>query len=165
MNKRGFEFLIDLPVENHWENVDLLRTSVLNCLTAMFRDIDGVEMLGMVAAELLENAIKYGHWPAGADDGAHLRLRIWGDRQRANVEVAHPVDGESAHVVELLSTMAWLKSFASPEEAYRARLLEVATSPRGVSKLGLARIAYEGNCTLDAKLDGGILRVTGSSTI
>jgi hypothetical protein len=163
MGKREFEFLIDLPVENHWENVDLLRTSVLNCLTAMFREIEGVETLATIAAELLENAIKYGRWPDDGKQVPRLHLRIWGDRERARVEVAHPADEGSNDVVELLKTIAWLKTFSSPEEAYRARLLEVATSPRGVSKLGLARISYEGKCTLDASIGNGVLRVTSSS--
>lgn len=160
MKERAFEFLIDLPVENHWENIDLLRTSVLNCFAVVFRQVDGVHSFGTIAAELLENAIKYGHWPDGAPRPGHLHLRVWGDRHEAHVEVANPVNPDSDALKELLATIAWLKSFPSAEEAYRARLLEVATSPKGVSKLGLVRIAYEGNCTIDAKVDGGVLRVS-----
>lgn len=165
MSEREFEFLIDLPVENHWENVDLLRTSVLNCLAAVFRKVDGVHSFGTIAAELLENAIKYGHWPDGPTKPEHLHLRVWGDRHQAHVEVTNPVNPDSDALKELLGTIDWLKSFPSAEEAYRARLLEVATSPKGVSKLGLVRIAYEGNCTLDARIDGNVLRVSTVSRI
>jgi hypothetical protein len=85
---------------------------------------------------------------------------VWGDHHEARVQVENPVDVKSTDVSELLRTIEWLKSFASGEEAYRARLLEVAASPKGVSRLGLARIFYEGECTLDAELDGDLLRVT-----
>jgi hypothetical protein len=160
--KPTFRFLIDLPVQNHWENVDLLRTSVLNCFTAVFREMDGVHAFAMIAAELLENAIKYGNW---TDETKCLHLRVWGDEDTARVEVENPVDVSSPDVGDLMRTMDWLKDFGSAEDAYKARLLEVAMSPRGVSKLGLARIAYEGNCSLTAQIDGEVLRVTSATPL
>ena len=33
-------FSIDMTVRNEWRNVDLLRTSVQNCFTAVFADVD-----------------------------------------------------------------------------------------------------------------------------
>lgn len=165
MSNQQFEFLIDLPVENHWENVDLLRTSVLNCFSVIFREVEGVHTFGTIAAELLENAIKYGYWPQEREENSHLHLRVWGDCTAAHVEVSNPVDAESPAVKDLIGTLDWLRSFTSPEEAYRARLLECATSPKGVSKLGLARIAYEGNCSLDARIEGNVLRVSSVSRI
>jgi hypothetical protein len=158
----GFKFLIDLPVRNHWENVDLLRTSILNCFTAIFSEIDGVHAFATVAAELLENAIKYGRFQ---DPAAKLHLRVWGDDGSAFVEVEHPVDRDSDDVHELLRTLEWLKTFPSAEHAYRAKLLEAATATTGVSRLGLARIAYEGGCELRAVLDGDVLRVTSVANL
>jgi hypothetical protein len=155
--KSPFKFLIDLPVRNHWENVDLLRTSLLNCFTAIFSEVDGVHSFATVAAELLENAIKYGQW---TEASSRLHLRVSGDNGTARVEVENPVDPASENVKDLLATIAWLKTFPSPEEAYRARLLQVATAEAGVSRLGLARIAYEANATLVARVDENILRVT-----
>lgn len=157
MAKPGFKFLIDLPVRNHWENVDLLRTSILNCFTAIFSEVDGVQAFATVAAELLENAIKYGHW---RDPSSKLHVRVWGDDDAAHVEIEHPVDTTSEDLKELLRTIEWLKTFPSAEHAYRAKLLEAATATSGVSRLGLARIAYEGGCELRAAVDGDILRVT-----
>ncbi len=152
-----FKFLIDIPVRNHWENVDLLRTSLLNCFTAIFSEVDGVHSFATVAAELLENAIKYGHW---TDPTARLHLRVSGDNGTARVEVENPIDPSSDNVKELLNTIAWLKTFPSAEDAYRARLLQVATAEAGVSRLGLARIAYEANATLVARVDENVVRVT-----
>lgn len=162
MSKPGFKFLIDLPVRNHWENVDLLRTSILNCFTAIFSEVDGVHAFATVAAELLENAIKYGRWQ---DTASKLHVRVWGDDDSAHVEVEHPCDPTSEDVHELLRTIEWLKTFPSAEQAYRAKLLEAATASAGVSRLGLARIAYEGGCELRAAIDGETLRVTSIARV
>jgi len=157
MSTPGFTFLIDLPVRNHWENVDLMRTSIVNYFTAIFREMEDAQAFATVAAELLENAIKYGHW---SDPSETLHLRVWGNDSEARVEVENPVDATSDDTRELIRTIDWLKTFPSAEHAYRAKLLEVATSSAGTSKLGLARIAYEGGCALHAEIVGNLLRVT-----
>jgi hypothetical protein len=154
----SFNFSIDLPVRSEWANVDLLRTSVQNCVMAVFSDIEGCRSLAMVTGELIENAIKYGDWSRSDDQRFHLR--VWGEGRAAHVSVENPVDG-NANADEVLETLGWMRRFASPSDAYRARLLEVAAAERqpGNSKLGLVRIAYEGNCTLTAEVARGMLRV------
>jgi hypothetical protein len=157
-----FNFLIDLPVRNEWANVDLLRISILNCFTAIFADMNGCHTFAMIAAELLENAIKYGKWDGSAP---LLHLRVWGQEGQAAVQVENPVDPSSNSTQALLETIQWLNGFSTPEDAYRERLLEVAKAPRKsnlVSRLGLTRIAYEGNCKLQAEFDGGNVRVTST---
>jgi two-component sensor histidine kinase len=168
-----FSFSIDLPIRSDWANVDLLRTSVQNCFTAVFSDIDGCQALAMVTGELLENAIKYGDW--SGDDGGAFRLRVWGEGARgtgahrsAHVSVENPVKPDDPHVADMMATLSWIKSFATAKEAYRAKLLEIAASrddEMSPSRLGLVRIAYEGSCTLKAELDGGgkVLKVTADS--
>ena len=154
-----FNFLIDLPVRNDWANIDLLRTSILNCFSAIFHDLDGCHAFAMVAGELLENAIKYGKW---GDGDRLLHLRVWGGPNDANVQVENPIEPDSRHVKDLLATLDWMRKFPGAEEAYRAKLVEVAAAPRdrSVSRLGLVRVAYEGNCRLDAEVLGDVLRVT-----
>lgn len=165
-----FSFSIDLPVRSDWANVDLLRTSVQNCFTAVFSDIDGCQALAMVTGELLENAIKYGDW--SGDDGGAFRLRVWGEGARSNpggrsahVCVENPVKTDDPHVSDMLATLTWINSFATAKEAYRAKLLEIAASrdEMSPSRLGLVRIAYEGNCTLSAEIHGNVLKVTADS--
>jgi hypothetical protein len=165
-----FAFSIDLPIRSDWANVDLLRTSVQNCVTAVFSEVDGCQALAMVTGELLENAIKYGDW-SGAD-GGDFRLRVWGETGRgpaganAHVSVENPVLPDDPHVGALLSTLAWIATFPSVRDAYRAKLLEIAESAGELdqSGLGLVRIAYEGNCALSAEVDGRTLRVTADAT-
>lgn len=154
-----FNFSIDLPVRSEWGNVDLLRTSVQNCFTAIFSDVEGCHSLAMVTGELIENAIKYGDW--SGEDEQRFRLRVWGQGRAAHVAVENPVEPGDDNVHEVIRTLDWMRGFASPLDAYKAKLLEVAAAERdlGASKLGLVRIAYEGNCRLTAELARGVLCV------
>lgn len=154
-----FNFSIDLPVRSEWANVDLLRTSVQNCFTAIFSDLEGCHSLAMVTGELIENAIKYGDWSATAEPRFHLR--VWGEGRAARVSVENPVRPGDRNAEEVIATLGWMRGFTSTIDAYRAKLLEVASADRdpSTSKLGLVRIAYEGNCQLSAQLDAGVLRV------
>ena len=159
-----FSFSIDLPARSEWSNVDLLRTSVLNCFTAIFRDVESCQVLAMITGELLENAVKYGDW---ARERSHFRLRVWGAAAEAHVAVENPIADGSQHLTRLRETLAWLQSFPSAEEAYRARLLEIAasTSGGGEGSLGLARIAYEGKCAIHAEVENGVLEVTADVAV
>jgi len=154
-----FAFNIDVPVRSEWSNVDLLITSVENCFAAMFADIDGCHTIAMVTGELLENAIKYGDWTRGH---RVFRLHVSGRDKEATVSVENPISPDNKAIEDLFATLRWLDGFASPDEAYRARLLEVANAPRGggMSKLGLVRIAYEANCRLRAEKEHDAVRVT-----
>jgi hypothetical protein len=155
-SSREFGFKIDVPVRNEWANVSLLVTSVQNCFSAMFSNVEGSQTVAMVTGELLENAIKYGNW---SSVGHHLRLNVGGGARGAMVSVENPVDPGAA--ADLQRTLEWIKGFPSADEAYRARLLALAqTTDRDVSKLGLARIAYEARCVISAEILGETVRVT-----
>jgi hypothetical protein len=160
----SINFSIDLPVRSEWANVDLLRSSLHSCFTAMFSDADGCRSLAMVTCELVENAVKYGDWNAPGDQ--RFRVRVWGEGRSAHVLVENPVE-RNGNAAEVLRTLGWMRSFGSPIEAYRARLLEVASTELGSpeSKLGLVRIAYEGNCLLTAELVRGVLYVEADLTV
>ena len=155
-----FGFSIDLTVRNEWRNIDLLRTSVQNCFIAVFADFDGCHAIAMVTGELLENALKYGDWTSG--DRAMFRLRVQGHEGNIEVSVQNPLKGSDPHAESLRSSLDWLNGFQKPEQAYRARMLQIAQedSDSAPSKLGLVRIAFEGNCKITAKVDNGTVTVT-----
>jgi hypothetical protein len=155
-----FGFSIDLTVRNEWKNIDLLRTSVQNCFIAVFADLDGCHAIAMVTGELLENALKYGDWTSG--DRAMFRLRVHGREGNIEVSVQNPLKANDAHAHSLMSALEWLNSFGKPEAAYRARMLQIAQdeSDAAPSRLGLVRIAAEGNCRIAAKVDSGTVTVT-----
>jgi hypothetical protein len=159
-----FGFSIDMTVRNEWRNVDLLRTSVQNCFTAVFADVDGCHAIAMVTGELLENALKYGDWASG--DRAMFRLRVNGTRNDiVDVSVQNPLKRDDASAKALMTAIEWINSFPSPEAAYRARMLQIAQNEdetQDLSRLGLVRIAFEGNCRLSAKIEQGTVTVTAS---
>lgn len=156
--KGRFGFSIDLPVRNDWRNVDLMRSSIQSCFMAVFRDLDGCHAMSMVTGELLENAMKYGHW---GESEQVFRLRITGDSTHATIVVENPASRASGHVERLDQTIAWIRSFANPRDAYRTRLREIADADVKQSRqLGLVRVAYEGNGILSSAFDGSVVTVT-----
>jgi hypothetical protein len=164
MGNDSFYFSLDVPMRREWGNVDLLRTSVQNCFTAVFADIDGCHALAMVTGELLENAVKYGVWTRSTPQKA-FRLRVVGEPSCTLVSVENPIRAGSESIEELLETLRWIASFDDVEAAYRARLLEIANNRNvSTSKLGLVRVAYEGNCRLEAQVFGDSLKVTAELT-
>jgi hypothetical protein len=158
----AFRFLLDMPILNHWDNVDLLRMSVQSCLTAVLRDVDGSELIAIVTGELVENAIKYGAW--STDQPSAFRLRVEGEGNRATIIVENPVGAGDTGVARLFDTLRWIEKFPSSAEAYTQKVIELSKLPRGSpgGGLGLVRVAYEANCTLAAELNDGLLRVSAS---
>jgi hypothetical protein len=151
-----YDFAINVPIRNDWSNVSLLVTSVQNCFNAMFANVRESRTVAMVTGELLENAIKYGAWTT-ADQRLHLRVK--GSPEVARITVDNPIGPENFK--ELQRSLDWIASFPSAEAAFRARLLALATTTDPeVSKLGVVRIAYEGRCSIDAKLADGVVFVT-----
>jgi len=133
--------------------------TVQSCFRAVFSDVDGCNALAMVTGELLENAMKYGAWGTG-NDALSFRLRVQGDEAGTRVSVQNPVKNEDA-IVALNETLAWIDGFDTAEAAYRARLLEIANSDGDPekSKLGLVRVAYEGDCSLSTSVEDGLLTI------
>src|SRR5881275_411690 len=124
-----FGFSIDLTVRNEWKNVDLLRTSVQNCFIAVFADVDGCHAIAMVTGELLENALKYGNWASG--ERAMFRLRVVGNEGNIEVSVQNPLKSDDTNAHQLMTSLEWINSFATPEAAYRARMLQIAQDETG----------------------------------
>ncbi len=159
--KDDFGFSIDLTVKNEWRNIDLLRTSVQNCFIAVFADLEGCHAIAMVTGELLENALKYGDWSNA--DRAMFRLRVQGRDNNIEVSVQNPLRKDDTNAQNLMKSIEWLASFPKPEQAYRARMLQIAQDESddedGPSRLGLARIAFEGNCRITAKIENGTVSV------
>jgi hypothetical protein len=161
MSADDFGFSIDLTVRNEWKNIDLLRTSVQNCFIAAFADIDGCHAIAMVTGELLENALKYGDWSTGTR--TIFRLRVVGQDGNIEVSVQNPLKTSADHAKSLNKAIEWIASFSKPEQAYRARMMQIAqddAEDAAPSRLGLARIAFEGNCRLAAKFEDGTVTVS-----
>ena len=160
MSQDDFGFSIDLTVRNEWRNIDLLRTSVQNCFIAVFADLDGCHAIAMVTGELLENALKYGDW--STRDARCSASASTASEGNIEVSVQNPLkkdDHERAEADEV-DRVARLAS-RSRSGLSRAHAADRAGRGGGIgpSRLGLARIAFEGNCRITAKIENGTVTV------
>lgn len=151
------DFTLQVPVYNDWRSVDRVRSSVENGLAATLADEADSPEVAMVAAELLENALKYGTWQGAGS----FRIRVHGGSYATVVEVANPVGDDDEHASEVFAILRWIAQFPTAEDAYREKLLAIAAldSASVGSGLGLVRIAYEAGAALEAELEAGVLRV------
>lgn len=107
--------------------------------------------LCMSGQELLENAVKYGHFKPGDE----IELVVEVARRSVTVEVRNPVNEDPERLKRLDDTIQWIRGYQNPFEAYVEKMKEVSSQPYtpGQSGLGLTRIAYEGQCILDFYVD------------
>jgi hypothetical protein len=148
--------LLDLSLPPDWDAVRAVWSSCHAMLASAGLGEDEAYALSMVAQELLENAVKYGATGAEA-----IRLRVRVEARDVTVEVQSRVPD-----VPGLSTfgdaLGRLQAARDPYDAFveRLRAAAVRGDAGGASELGLARIAYEGRCALDFRVDGGVLAVS-----
>lgn len=95
----------------------------------------------MVAAELLENAVKHGQ-----PDPRGIELVVEGEARF--IEVVSSVRDEDLAALE--ERVKWLAAQGDPQQAWMRALSEVFD--RGAFGLGLARIASEGGCRISLRM-------------
>ncbi len=151
---------LELPIEQEWRTIGLLRRSMFERLSAAHIDRDGAQRIGMVVSELLENAVKFGLWSRRDSLAGRASLRIEGAGRALAVTVSNPVDAANPGVLELLERLCDIDQ-ATPEEAYLARIRALLSDPTaGPGGLGLLRMAYEAGCRISANVTaGGVLHV------
>jgi hypothetical protein len=140
---------LQLAVRPVWEEIDSLGTRCLDFLQREGVDPDAGNALAMVVCELAENATKYGHFNG---DSEIVKVSLAVERSFVTVTVSNPVADSETDSLEILdNTIQWIRGFHDPFQAYLERLRDVSTQSlfSNESKLGLVRIAYEGQSTLD----------------
>jgi hypothetical protein len=140
---------LELRLEPRWEELPRLRRTTNEFLGARGLTRDEVDAVTMVTCELTENATKYGSF-AGA--GARIDVSLTLQQGEVTVEVSQPVDSDDTLNLTRLDRMVqWIRGFQDPFEAYLQRLKELSTEDpeSNESRLGLVRIAYEGQSVLD----------------
>lgn len=134
---------LDLAVPVEWGRIECVRETVARCLGVLFDEGDLRDAVSMVCAELLENAVKYGRPPG-------IRFSLQEELGSLVVSVTSQADAGEAHVLALLERVAWLKTFASAQEAYLAALEALYDDSSAIGDdaggLGIVRVAHEGGC-------------------
>ena len=134
-------------IKPDWTQIERIRQETQHFVEA--RDFPRIvaEAVVMVLSELVENAIKYGHYQ-GADDRIAYSLAI--GRDSIIVEVTNPF-AENENFQELDRTIQWIRGYQNPFQAYVEKVKEIAGRPLAdmQSGLGLVRIAYQGQAIID----------------
>ena len=138
-----------LLVKPEWDKIENARNKSSKFLKSHGFPNDTVQAFTMVISELIENSIKYGKFVSPENN---VTVDIHVGENIITAEVVNPVD-ETAykHLKDLDKTIQWIRGYQDPFEAYVERLKEVSKKPLSdeESRLGLARIAYEGRAILD----------------
>lgn len=138
-----------LTVSPDWEELESVRTKAGKFLLQYDLDDDEISSAVMVLSELLENSIKYGSFTE-PDDEIEVNLGL--SQSNIVVEVSNPADDSCLPNLNKLDRMIqWVRGYQDPFEAYVERLKVVAQKSLKDKKsgLGIVRVAYEGDVTLD----------------
>lgn len=148
---------LELRLRPDWDAVKAVWEACRGMLERSGLDGDEAYSLAMVAQELLENAVKYG---AADAEAIHLSLRV--EEEDVTVEVRSRLGEDQARVRAFGGVVERLRQSPDALAAYVERLRQAAVRPAlaGGSELGLARIAYEGKCALEYRVDSGFLAVS-----
>ncbi|MBN2193104.1 MAG: hypothetical protein JW751_09835 [Polyangiaceae bacterium] len=124
-----------------------------------FRDEQIATRARIIIQETLENAVKY----STPGPSSELELSIFAEGEHIEISVSSLPD--PAHLDTLKQEIAWL-SQADPESAYFAAFERAASCPDSPSRLGLARIRYEGSVELSVgEMSDGRIRITARGSI
>lgn len=145
-------FDVNFSLDTNWENTSYIQEAIWNVIQCSMHDESMADNVSMVSAELVENAIKYGD--ADANNQVMIDFSLKGDHQQIVIGVINQIKSDSKkQIAELDETIQWVRGFQNPFEAYVEKLKMASRARDGSSKLGLARIAYEGRAIVDFYID------------
>lgn len=144
MAKMELEFTPD------WRFLRQLRTFVSHMVTVRTQDPDLAARVGMAVTELAENAIKY-----ATSSSAAIRVYV---ENNSLVRVEAENDAAREQIEELIRILDQVNEGDSTE-AYMRALLAAAEGDNAQSKVGLARVRFEGQMVLRIEVTAQRIRV------
>lgn len=137
------DYLVHVRLRPLWAYIDGMREFCAFFCETTFEREKLADRVRLVIHELLENAVKY-----SASEWNEIEVSIRTTGSTYEIRVSNYPDEASGKW--LLEELARLREM-DPEAAYQAALVRAATAPAGQSRLGLARIRFEGNVDLSAE--------------
>ena len=149
--------IFKLSIRPTWNIVKEVGDNIEKVLKISKREL--LESATMAAAELIENAVKYGE-PVGNGLESCIEFEARIEDGKIIIRVMNGAMN-MRNVNNVIEHIEKIKASGDPFELYTGRLNELLNNPRsGVSQLGLYRIAYEGQFTLDYEYRDNILTIT-----
>ena len=140
-DQSGNQPLVFMRFRPAWAYIEGIREFGRFFCETTFGATDLAERARVVIQETLENAVKY----STPGDESELELQIRADGDHIEFSVASQPD--PAHIEHLKQELTGLTG-VDPQEAYLAAFVRASNEPDASSRLGLARIRYEGNVEL-----------------
>lgn len=141
----AIEIRLSLPPE--WPKADAVAVLAKTATAAAYAHAELSEDVGVVASELMENAVKYGDW-SGA---AQLTFSFISVSDQLEIEVSCPCDATSPHYERLMTSLRTIEK-SNARDSYLERLAQIVEDPNERGGLGLFRLAHGANCRLSARL-------------
>lgn len=138
-------------VPPRWPNIRPIAAHVEFCVTSMTYEERG-KRAGVVAHELLENAVKYGD----LSNNLEIEVRMPPSGMRFVIRVTNRAT--SSRVQSLREEIERIAR-VSPEQAFLEAIRRASGRPNGNSMIGLARITHEGGVTLSVDELQGVVSV------
>jgi hypothetical protein len=152
----------NISIKPTWSIVRELQEKTAQFMNEKKKSKDISEASIMCATELIENAVKYG---TEKPDGSNIDFELHADNEKIMIKVANGIKSEEDkdNVAEHIDK---IKESDDPSMLYTERLMELMENPKpGISQLGLYRIAYEGEFTLDYSYQNKILTISAERKI
>src|ERR1700746_2896540 len=137
---------VEMRFGPRWTYIRCVRRFVASFFSIGLADKERAEQISMAASELLENAVKY-----ASEEEGYLRISI--AKSTNEVDVCVKNKAEPNNINTLRREFALIHS-GEAEKVY-LRKMEEAAGTIGQSRLGLARILYEGGAKLRLDVHDG----------
>lgn len=140
-----------IPLAWHW--IERVRETVAGALGGHPEELRDAAV--MVASELAENLVKYGH-PVDGDNSGRITI----EASDGVVTIVSENGASRAEAEKVLALARSIEGASDVRALYVARLMSMATAPGdAASELGLLRIAFEGGFGVTAEYDAPRLRL------
>jgi hypothetical protein len=151
------EFTLNIPAA--WQHIREVRARIASAMAGYPADLR--EAVVMTAAELTENAIKYGE---DVQELPHAWVRLTILPKEIVVIVANGVSDDES-VDALRRNIETIQAAQDKQALYLKRLQELTDAPTAHGRLGLIRIAFEGQFELAYTYTKPIIVVTARRAI
>ena len=150
--------IMELSLPHTWDHIRRIRKDVGEMLKDSAPSLRSAAM--MVTSELVENAIKYGEDVPAA---TQISLSVKCDPEQLRISVSNG-STDRAGIVELERRIDEIMRATDRSTLYLARLEELLAEPTESGKLGLYRIAFEGEFDLLFSYADNVVTITATRT-